>query len=87
MMTTDEAIQILEREFYECKDTLSVYANRRRMAYEKAINALYLVDAFDEFIDNEAKKYKNSNSAASSHYLNGLEIIKKTIEEEMQNDQ
>lgn len=40
MMNNEEAIAILKREFSECKDTISVYAKKRKKAFEMAIKAL-----------------------------------------------
>lgn len=39
-MTNEEAIAILKREFSECKDTISVYARKRKKAFDMAIKAL-----------------------------------------------
>ena len=39
-MTNEEVITILKREFSECKDTISVYARKRKMAFDMAIKAL-----------------------------------------------
>lgn len=39
-MTNEEAIEILKNEFSECRDTISVYAEKRKKAFDMAINAL-----------------------------------------------
>ena len=39
-MTNDEAITIIKKEFSEYRDTLSVYAKKRKKAFDMAIKAL-----------------------------------------------
>lgn len=39
-MTNEEATKIIKKEFSEYKDTLSVYAKKRKKAFDMAINAL-----------------------------------------------
>ena len=40
LMTNDEAITIIKKEFSEYRDTLSVYAKKRKKAFTMAIKAL-----------------------------------------------
>lgn len=44
----EEAITILKREFSECKDTISVYARKRKKAFDMAIKALEQMDVLDK---------------------------------------
>jgi uncharacterized protein YqeY len=47
-MTNEEAITILKREFSECKDTISVYAQKRKKTFDMAIKALEQTDILDK---------------------------------------
>jgi hypothetical protein len=58
----EEAITILKREFSECKDTISVYAQKRKKAFDMAIQALEQTDILDK-IRAEIEEYKSRQLA------------------------
>lgn len=61
-MTNEEAITILKREFSECKDTISVYAQKRKKAFDMAIKALEQQPKTGHWI------FKNDNIAIPTGY-------------------
>lgn len=60
MTNNEQAIAILKREFSECKDTISVYAKKRKKAFDIAIKAL---EQISHLIDRpcEACEFRKDN--------------------------
>ena len=78
-MTNDEAITIIKKEFSEYRDTLSVYAKKRKKALDMAIKALEQQQNIITQIEQARDKDKNAGEYPYNRCI-------RIVEEVMGND-
>lgn len=82
MTNNEEAIAILKKEFSECKDTISVYAKKRKKAFDMAIKALEQEDVLEKIraeIENHCGLLKENHCRYCSYCNSAMgvrEILK-----------